>query len=337
MKLTNSTIAYRHLLRRATISAAVIAAATLSLAPAYAETPTKLRINLVLTNQDAHYSQYQQFAKNLEEESKGTLKVEVFPSEALGKAADAIDSISRGAPILQMSDPSQWGSYLPDYAVFNAPYLFKKPSDIETAWKSDVGRRLDTALQAKGLRVVTMAYFGQRHLLSNKKVEKRSDTAGLKIRNAPTKMWNEVSKVLGGNPTNTAWSEAYSALEQGVADAVESPLSLLYSSKIYETRKRISLTGHLHATTGLVMSQAVYERLPEDARKAIDKVGQAFPKTYEANSLDTEKVFREKLQEAGIEFNEVDKTSFIEAAKAVPASFPEWTPGIYDEVLKAIQ
>lgn len=335
-----SSLMSRHVQRLSRRGAIIIAAAAMtvaSTATAFAQAPTQLRINLVLNNQDAHYPIWERFARDLEAASEGTLKVGLYPSEALGKAVDVIDGISRGAPIMQHSDPSQYGDYAPDYAVFMAPYLFKKPSDIERAWNSDVGRELDAALQKRGLRVVTLGYFGERHLLSNREVRIRADTAGMKIRNAPSKMWNEVSRVLGGNPTNTAWSEAYSALEQGVADAVESPLSLLYSSKLFETRKRISLTGHLVATTGLVMSQQVYDRLPQAAQRALDTVGRAFPGVYEPQSLAIEKAFRERLSAAGILFNEVDRSSFLEAAATVPANFPEWSPGLYERVLEAIR
>lgn len=317
--------------------AALVMSACAVVGTAYAQDATLLRMNLVLSNQDPHYAIWQQFADDLEAASEGTLKVELFANEALGKATDIIDGISRGAPILQHSDPSQYANYASDYSIYMAPYLFKEPADIEQAWSSDVGAELDAQLQEHGLRVVTLGYFGTRHLLSDREVNSRADTTGMKIRNAPSKMWNEVSRVLGGNPTNTAWSETYSALEQGVANGAEAPLSLMHSSKIYETREHVSLTGHLIATTGLIMSEAVYEGLPDAAKKAIDTVGRAFPAIYAPQSLAIEEEFRIKLEEGGIAFNEVDRDSFLEAAATVPANFPEWSAGLYDRVSAAIE
>jgi TRAP-type transport system periplasmic protein len=315
------------------LSLALVAGAS---SAAYAA-PTLLRMNMVVSNQDAHFPLWQEFAKELETSSNGTLKVEVMPSETLGKTVDMIQAISRGAPILQDSDPSHLSNYVPDFAIFMHPFLFKKPEDISKAWNSALGAKLEQQLQQKGLRLVTLVYFGTRHLISHREVKSRDDTKGMKIRNAPTKMWNEVTKTLGGNPTNTAWSEVYSALSQGVADGAESPLSLLYSAKLYEAKKNISLTGHLVATTSIVMSQKVYEGLPEDAKKALDTVGRAYPAKRAPQILAIEKEFRTKLEAAGVKFNDVDKTGFIQASKDVSKAFPEWTPGLYDEVLKAIQ
>jgi len=255
----------------------------------------------------------------------------------LGKTVNMIDAISRGAPILQDSDPSHLNDYVPDFSIFMMPYLIKKPQDIGRAWNSALVADLEKQLAAKGLRIVTMVYFGTRHLLSNRQVRSRADTSGMKIRNAPTKMWNEMSRVLGGNPTNTAWSEAYSALEQGVADGAESPLAILYSSKLFETRPYISLTGHLVATTSIIMSQKVYDSLPEDAKRALDTVGRAEPARRVPAILALEDEFRTTLENAGITFNEVDKTDFIQAAASVPANFPEWSPGLYERMLEAMK
>lgn len=301
------------------------------------EEPFVLKMNMVPSNTDPTYKLWEEFAKELEEASDGTLKVEIYPSETLGKTTDMIETISKGAPILQDSDPSHLSDYVPDFSVFMHPYLFKKPEDIEKAWKSEEGQRLTEELEKKGLKVVTMVYFGTRHLLTNKEVTTRDDAKNLKIRNAPTKMWNEVTKTLGGNPTNTAWSEVYTALSQGVADAAESPLALLYSSKIYETREHISLTGHLVATTSVVMSKDVYDSLPDKAKKAISEVGSAYPTKRAPQILEIEDEFRQKLEAEGIKFNDVEKESFIEASKNVSDAFPEWTPGLYDKMIQAIE
>jgi TRAP-type C4-dicarboxylate transport system substrate-binding protein len=298
---------------------------------------TLLRMNMFVSNQDPTWPLWQKFAKDIEDESKGTLRVELVPSEGLGTATNMVEAISRGAPVLQDSDPSHVFNYVPDFAIFTAPYVIKKPEDIEKAWNSEFVAKLEKDLQAKGLRFVTMAYFGTRHILTNKQIFKRADTAGLKMRNAPTRMWNEVSKILGGNPTATSFSEAYSALEQGVADTAEAPLGLLHSSGLAGTRRYISLTGHVLVTSSIIMSQKVYDALPPDAQRALDKVGRAYPAQRAQPSLEIEANYRKLLEGRGIVFNEVDKTDFIKAAASVSQAFPEWSPGLYDRMLDAIK
>lgn len=301
------------------------------------ENATTLKMNVVVSSSDPTYPLWEDFAKDIEEKSEGTLKIEMYSSESLGNTSDMIESISKGSPILQDSDPSHLADYVEDYSIFMHPYLFEKPEDIEKAWKSEIGNRMGDELEEKGLKIVTAVYFGTRHLLSDKEVVTREDTKGMKIRNAPTTMWNEVSKTLGGNPTNTAWSETYSALSQGVADAAESPLSLLYSSKLFETKSNISLTGHLVATTTIVMSSDVYNSLPEKAQKALDEVGQDLPAKRIPLIQEIEADYQEKLEEEGIIFNEVEKEGFIEASKNVSKAFPEWTDNLYEDMKNALE
>jgi TRAP-type transport system periplasmic protein len=298
---------------------------------------TTLKFNFVGSNSDPTYPLWEEFAQDLEERSEGTLKVEIYPSESLGNTTDMIESISQGSPVLQDSDPSHLSDYVDDFSIFMHPYLFQEPDDIEQAWQSDIGQRMSSELEEQGIKIVTAVYFGKRHLLSDVEVVTRDDTKGMKIRNAPTTMWNEVSKTLGGNPTNTAWSETYSALSQGVADAAEAPLSLLYSSKLYETKDRISLTGHLVATTTIVMSNDVYESLPPEAQKAIDEVGKELPAKRVADIKEIEEEYRQKLEDEGIIFNEIEPESFIEASESVSDAFPEWTDGLYEDMKKAIE
>jgi len=301
-----------------------------------AQTPTLLRMNLVVGPQDPSFPMWQDFGRRIEEASEGTLKIEVYPNETLGKTNDVIESVSRGAPILQDGDPTHLYNYKPEFAAMMAPFLLQRPEDIGTLWNSDLVRGWEEEVQKQGVRVLTMTYFGAWHVLSNKQIRTRDDTAGLKLRFAPTKMWNEVGRVLGGNITNTAFSEAYTALSQGVADGASCPLSIIYSTKWYETKPYISLTRHLYSTTTIMMSQKVYEELPEPAQNALDTVGRGYTAVRQPEIEALEVKYRGKLEEAGIIFNEVDRSTFFEAAAETPDHFPEWEPGLYDKIKSII-
>src|SRR5699024_8271826 len=100
---------------------------------------------------------------------------------------------------------------------------------------------------------------------------------------------------------------------------------LLYSAKLFETKERISLTGHLVATTTIVMSKDVYESLPEQAQYALDEVGKNEPAKRVQEIPKIEDEYRNLMEEEGIIFNETDKDSFIEASKGVSDAFPSWS------------
>ncbi|MCH4810556.1 TRAP transporter substrate-binding protein DctP [Vreelandella neptunia] len=326
------TISRRQFMKSTALGGAAVASGLVAPSILHAQSPTLLRMNLVVGNQDPTFIMWQDFGRRLEQASEGTLRIEIYPSETLGKTNDMIEAVSRGAPVLQDSDPTHLYNYKSDFASMMAPYLLKKPEDIGKLWNSELVKSWEEEVQAQGLRVLTMTYFGTRHLLSNRQVMTRADTQGLKIRNAPTKMWNEVGRVLGGNITNTAFSEAYSALSQGVADGAESPLSVIHSTRWFETKPYISLTNHLVATTSILMSQQVYENLPTPAQHALDTVGRGYTSIRQPEMIALEQEYRNKLEEAGLVFNDVDQSSFLDAAAATPSHFPEWPSSLYDRI-----
>ena len=90
------------------------------------------------------------------------------------------------------------------------------------------------------------------------------------------------------------------------------------------------------AGTCIVMSQKVYENLPPEGKKAIDEVGSAYPAKVIPMVKKTEEEFATKLKADGVQFIDVDKKPFVEAAQGTPDHFKDWTPGLYKEAQKAI-
>lgn len=295
-----------------------------------------LKFNFVKSSSDPEYQWYAEYFHDIYEATNGDVGYELYPSEALGGSADVLEMAANGEDVVQDCDFSYLETYDPDISVGMAPYLIQKPEEIETLWKSDVGQEWEAALEEKGLHILDFHYFGTRELISSKKVTSRDEMSSLKIRCAATPMWNEVVRVLGGNATNTAWSETYQALSQGVADAAESPYGLLYSAKLYEPCKYIIQTDHLVAATTVIMSQATWEKLSEEDQTAINEVATEFAEKQVDRVTETSEEYKQKLADEGVEFVEIDKTPFIEAAQETPSHFPQWSEGIYDRVKEAI-
>ena len=297
---------------------------------------TTLKFNFVKSSTDPEYDWYDEYFKDISEASGGEISYELYPSEALGGSADVLEMASFGQPVVQDCDLSYLANYVPDMAAGMAPYLVQEPEQIKKLWQSEVGQEWCAALAEKGLHLVDLHYFGTRNLIANKEVHTRADMGKLKIRCAATPMWNEVVRVLGGNATNTAWSETYQALSQGVADAAESPMGLLYSSRLYEPCKYLIRTEHLVAATAVVMSEEVYQSLSDEGKKAIDECGLTFADKMVERASAVEDEYEQKLVDEGVQIIEIDKTEFIAAAQDTPSKFPEWTDGLYERIQKEI-
>ena len=150
------------------------------------------------------------------------------------------------------------------------PYLLQKPEDVGNLWLSDLGE-LEAQLHEKGMRIITAVYFGERNWLTKSPMPDRAAASTMKLRCAPTKMWTEMVNVMGGNATTCTGPGPIRLSARGVADGAESPIHILYSAKLHEVAKYLNYTRHLYAPTIMVMSEEVYQSLPEEGKKAIGR------------------------------------------------------------------
>jgi len=293
---------------------------------------TVLKYNSSRPATDPIYKLYEEYFKKIEEKSNGAVKFEMYPSESLGKTADMIEAASKGEPVVSDGDFAYLGEYYPDLGMLTAPYFIREPEDWIKLWDLKTGKELFTKLEDKGLKVMANFYVGPRNLITTKKVKSRDDVKGMTLRTASSKMWTEVGRVLGGEPTNIPISEVYEGLSQGVADGGEMSTSYIDSLKWYEAAPYIAETEHILSTTALVISSDVYNSLPEEGQTAIDEATKEYMPIFIEKITDMESELKDKLKKEGVTFTKVDKEPFIEAASELPKKFTEWTPGLYDKL-----
>ena len=154
----------------------------------------------------------------------------------------------------------------------------------------------------------------------------------MKIRSASSATRVGMLEALGATVTQMSWNEVYSALNQGVCDGCEAPLSTLYNSKIYEVCKNITLDGHIRAIWSVNMSNDVFNSLPEEYQQILtEEIANMAPTTIERVTAD-EAAYQEKLEAEGVTFYECDHEAFAEATRSVYDTIPGWTDGLYDRV-----
>ncbi len=272
-------------------------------------------------------------ADRIIERTDGTLEIQVFSGGVLGGQKDNLEQIVRGVNLITFTDPAQISDYVPDFGIMNAPYIFKDPSEITKLGSSDWHAEMRALASEQGLKVLDMDWlYGVRHLISNEVITSPEDMQGLKVRVPSTNMWIATIKAMGGTPTVVQWSEAYSALGQGVVDAAESPIANLYIAKFHEVAKNVALTGHFTAASGLVMSQEIFETLSEEQQtvlmEEVNKTGEILMAAVLKNTED----YKKKMEEAGVTFNEVDREAFRLACRSVYDEFPNWSDGLAEKI-----
>lgn len=279
----------------------------------------------------------EEFAKRANEKLGDKAKVVVFGSSQLGSDEELMQKLLLGT--VDFALPSTvMSSVVPEYGMFEMPYLVKDREHMKRIEKEIVWPTLAPAAEAKGYKVIAVWENGFRHITNNvKPINKPEDLKGIKLR-VPGGEWRvKMFKAYGANPTPMAFSEVFTALQTGVMDGQENPFTQIYSAKFHEVQKHLSLTGHVYTPAYVLVGKNRWESLPEDVRQILEEAAketQAF--VYETAARLEDELLTKIKQESDIQVNEADKDAFIEASKPIYEEFGTQVKGGKAIVDKAI-
>jgi len=250
--------------RRTALAATAFAVAAPRL---YAQAPIVIKFSHVVANDTPKGNGSEFFSKRAGELTKGRVKVEVYPNSQLYKDKEEMEALQLGA--VQMLAPSL-SKFAPlgvkEFEVFDFPYLFDTYDDLHKVQQGPVGKGLMTKLESKGITGLAFWDNGLKSFSSNRKMVVPEDLKGLKMRIQSSKVLEAQMRALGAIPQVMAFSEVYQALQTGVVDGTENPHSNLYSQKMNEVQKFVTITDHGYVGYAVVVNKKFWDGLPADIR-----------------------------------------------------------------------
>jgi C4-dicarboxylate-binding protein DctP len=212
-----------------------------------------------------------EFKRLAEERTKGRVKVEVYPNSMLFKDAEELDALKLGSVQMLAPVPGKFGpAGIPEFEVFDLPYLFPDIEAVHRVYHSPAGAALMKKLDAHGMIGLAFWDNGFRVMSANRPIHVPADMKGLKMRINSSKVNSAIMKSVGAVPQTMAFSEVYQGLQTGVIDGTEGPLSNLYTQKQYEVQKHVTLTYHTISNYVVVVNKAFWEGLPADIRSTLE-------------------------------------------------------------------
>jgi len=212
----------------------------------------------------------EKFKQLAEDLTKGKVKVEIYPNSQLYKDREEIEALQSGA--VQMLAPSM-AKFGPmgarEFELFDLPFMFPNQEALHRVMDGDVGKTLASKLDSKGVTVLAFWDNGFKQVSSNKPMHSVADFSGLKMRIQSSKVLGAQMKALGANPQVMAFSEVYTALQQGVVDGTENPVSNFYTQKMHEVQKHMTMSNHGYLGYTVIVNKAFWEGLPTDVRSAL--------------------------------------------------------------------
>lgn len=262
------------------------------------------------------------FKEVVEKDSNGTIEVQVFSDGILGGEREMIEGMQTGTIDATVTTAAPYGGFIPKIMVLDLPFLFRNTEHAMKVVNGPVGKRLLEGLDKKNIVALSWANFGFRHLTNNKHpVKAPADLKGLKIRTMQNNVLIETWKVLGAQPTPMSITEVFTALQTGVVDGQENPITAIKNNRFYEVQKYLSLTGHVYSASIFSMSKITYDKLTDAQKQVIKKAGVEAAKqenmVFDRDSLRD----LELMKSRGLQVNEVEKEKFVEATKSIYAKY----------------
>lgn len=319
--------------RRAAMLAAAAASTALMTLPAHAE--IKARIGHAMPESHPQATAMNKFAELASTYTKGNVKIQAYHSAVLGSDEKQLQAVQAGTQDLYIGTLAPLSTRVKEVQIWDLPFMFRDAKEVYALLDGASSKQVFEKIEPAGLIGLTWSGMGFRNLSNSKHaVNKLEDINGLKIRVMTNPVALDTWKALGANATPMAFAEVFPALEIKALDGQENPLLHMYSNKMQEVQKFISLTNHVYTPVALVASKRFWGKLSEADREGVRKAA------VEAGLLQR-KLLDEgdaevigKFKAAGVQVNSVSPAELARIQDKVKPVVAKFTPLIGEDFVK---
>lgn len=237
----------------------------------FAQSPIVVKFSHVVAPNTPKGKAAERFKQLAEEKTGGRVRVEVYPNSQLYKDREEIEALQIGAVQMLAPSLSKFGPLgAREFEIFDLPYLFSGKESLYRVMDGEVGKGLFAKLESKGIHGLAYWDNGFKQMSANRPLHAVVDFKGLKMRVQSSKVLEAQMKALGANPQVMAFSEVYTALQQGVVDGTENPVSNLYTQKMHEVQKHLTISNHGYLGYAVIVNKRFWDGLPQDIRAALE-------------------------------------------------------------------
>ncbi|MBY6029445.1 TRAP transporter substrate-binding protein [Halomonas sp. DP8Y7-1] len=270
------------------------------------------------------------FATLIEEKSGGEINVDLFPNGQLGSEQDTVNNASMGLLDLSVLAINNITPFSPTVGVMTLPYVIQSPEDARTLTQGAIGQEMvENTIRDAGVRILGWAYSGCRRLTnSSHPVATPDDLDGLVIRVPKNEIMIAAYQAWGINPNPLAWSETFTALQQGVVDGQDNPYITIDAMKFYEVQDHVTDSCYVFSMEPLIISEGKFQSLSEEQQQWVLAAAQeATDHSYDYLLAQEDAIKTRLVEEHGMEITEPadGEQAWIEQATAI------W-PDFYDSI-----
>lgn len=313
---------------------ALCGAATLVLAPLSGAMARAFDVSLPLGPDSQQGLGIIKFGEELERLSDGRLSIRPHYNNALGGEREVVEGIGLGLIDAGITSTGPMGGFVDEFLLFDLPYIFVDHDHAYGFLDSEHGEHLAQLLEDQvGVKILAWMENGFRHNTNSvRALNHPDDLRGINHRTQESRVQVDTWQALGANASPMAWTEVFTALQQGVMDSQENPLPTIWDVNFQEVQSYLNLTRHVYSPAPLMMGRDLFESLPEEDQAIVLEAAATALSYQREVSQRMEAELVERFEEVGMTVTEPDLEPFRERVQGV---IENWTPTIGEDLVDA--
>lgn len=256
------------------------------------------------------------FKPSVEENSNGSLSVEVFHGGTLGNEADLWDSVRNGT-IEMVIVGTPMNQEFSTMLISDWPFLYRDLDHAKAVWTGEIAEEINEQFHEAFPSTYMLAWGpnSARTFTSREPLTSIDDFAGQQFRMPGNPIHIGLAEGLGASAQVIPLGELFTSLETGVVDGQDNGMVTVISERLYEVQDYVYETNHIIATLELIVNASFMDGLTEEEQQiirdaALEASAEAWDRYIESVDAD-----REYLEEQGLtvtQLTDADREAMID-------------------------
>lgn len=282
-----------------------------------------LQMSVTVNDSSTWYKAAEKLAEDISEETDGRISIDVFPNEQLsgGDSGQTVEMLSNGSIDLTFNSTIIYSVLDERLGVASAPFLFRNHEEVDKVFNGDGGDALVDILREIGVEPLGYGENGFRQLTNSvHEIASPEDLKGLKIRIPGMKMYIDLFRAFGSDPSTMTFAEVFTALQQHTIDGQENPIDVIHSSRLDEVQDYMTMWNYSYDPLVLGINKELYDSMSQEDQELFSRLGEeaAAYQVELARELEAEQI--EELEERGMQLyypTDEELDAFTEAVQDI--------------------
>lgn len=304
-----------------------------------ADTAEKKTIRAGIGLNDSHpqYKGLLKFKEIVEEKTDGQIVVETYHSGQLGDDRTMTEALQLGSQEVVVPSTAPLANFVPEFSVFDFPFLFPSEEVADKVLDGEVGQKFLDKLEDQNLIGLSYWENGFRQVSNSERaIASAADFKGLKLRTMENDLHLEAFRALGANPTPMAFTELFTAMQQGTVDGQENPFATIYLSKFYEVQDHVSNTNHIYSPFVFLMSKPFYDGLTEEQQQIVREASVEAGLYERQLNREANEQYLKDLQAEGVTYTEIAPEQHAEMKELVQPVIDKYADKIGKDTVQEV-